>query len=169
MWMNIDLNVRAYLIVFSRSPDDDLLMAATACFIVAGLLLCAISVCALFAMFRNTPSLLIIVSLLNMTSPLMQNLFAGLRYLWYFVTLPIIYYFLVFWLWTFFIAVYCRFFPYPSHGNHNWILDCRIQPWCKSMRSFSQNGSLNIVFGFSFSSGNLMFCTVLLLMSHLWL
>ena len=80
--MNIDLNVRAYLIVFSRSPDDDLLMAATACFIVAGLLLCAISVCALFAMFRNTPSLLIIVSLLNMTyHPCHANLFAELRYL----------------------------------------------------------------------------------------
>lgn len=60
--MNIDLNVRAYLIVFSRSPEDDLLLAATACFIVAGLILCAISFCAIFAMFRHIPVLMVVVS-----------------------------------------------------------------------------------------------------------
>ena len=62
MWMNIDLNVKAYLIVFRRYPEDDLLVAGAACFIVAGLLTCGICACVVLALFKRMSFLLLIVS-----------------------------------------------------------------------------------------------------------
>ena len=67
--MNIDKNVRAYLIVFSRSPDDDLLVAATACFIVAGIILTAVSVCAILGVLWKKPGLIAIVSVIMFIFP----------------------------------------------------------------------------------------------------
>lgn len=43
LWMNTDPDVKAFIQVFRRAPDDDVVLAATAIFIAAGLFICAVA------------------------------------------------------------------------------------------------------------------------------
>jgi len=62
LWMNTDPDVKAFITVFRRAPDDEVLLGATAIFIAAGLFICGVAACGMYGAMKEHAACLGIVS-----------------------------------------------------------------------------------------------------------